>query len=834
MHAHMREANHPIGVLTMAHRYLPFAIAVLGLLQGTSPVMAAELEEIVVTAQKREESAQDVPLAVSAFSRELLKQLGADKPEDIAAYVSGLTVSNIFGNHFPIFAIRGASMELFEDNQNNSVATYVDDVFVTAPAMVGNQMFDVEHIEVLKGPQGTLFGRNTSGGAVNIRSVKPSEKSEAYVTAGVGNFDRRTVEGAAGGALTDTINARISGKWVSDSGYQDNTFLGGTGPTGSDLATTEQSAARVLVSWTPSDALDVLFNVHGGTDNSKLPSPKHVNVIEPGVGGGCLAFDRGVSIETIREQSLCVDRFGNTEAEIDPNLTDVHKVPAETRVGVDSSGWGGSVTIDWDASDALTLTSITAYESLDLRRWEDWDGGAGVDGFNGIPEGGPGFGDDRGFDVIPKRNEPGITMFTQELRLTSNFDGPLNGILGLYYFGDEIDGRGESDGSSGTDADGNPVGVPGRTDVTTFIEERTSWAVFGQATYDLGDTLRLTLGARYTDDTVDFNGQTERWNSQLPLGSDLLLSYGCRFAGTTQPRPDEVWCSSDPQNRIPNANKFTDDNVSYRAALDWSPSEDVLLYGSLSTGYKSGGFTGSTGRDFNAYDSFGSEEITAYALGVKSEWLGNSLQLNAEIFSYDYDGLQVRVLFQEPNGDFFTKTFNVDGNDIKGLELDATWVPAENWFFRAGYSYLDATYGDVVQNGVPVRIADNVMGAAKTEFYKGREIVRSPKNSVNVLGRYEANLNAALGWSAQLDYSWKDDQRLVSNVFSDSAVSKAHGFLGARAALFDSNGRWDIAVWGKNLTDKEAITHMNLFSTNGMIYYAPPRSYGVEFTYYIF
>lgn len=783
---------------------------------------SGQLEEIIVTAQKRQENVQDVGVSITAFSSKAIQELGLSRAEDIGPYVPGLTISNTFGNSFPVFSLRGAGMEVFDANQNTTVGTYFDEVYVTSPVILANQMFDVEHIEVVKGPQGTLYGRNSSGGAVNIRSTRPTDEFGGFLTTSIGNFGRYGLEFAFGGPISDTFKYRVSSKMVDDDGYQDNSFTGG------ELATTEQQAIRFLGNWTPSDRVDVMFNIHAGKDNSKLVGPKHFNTRDfsnPG-GAGCSAIADGVSIEGIREQQLCSDRFGNTEAEIDPNLSDVHSIPIETPIDLDNEAFGASVTINWNLSDTLLLTSITALETFDRFQREDFDGGAGVDGFNGIPEGGSGMGDDRGFDIIPTRRKEDFDMVTQELRLTSNFDGRLNYVAGFYYFQDEIDSANEYDGSGAT---------PSRTDIAPFIQERTSTAIFGQLGFDLTEAMKLTLALRYTDDDVDFDGYTDRYNAQLPRGSEILLDPVCRFAGTVQPAPGQVFCNEQGPtnpNNVPNVNNFSDENTSYRVALDWAPSENSLLYASVSTGYKSGGFNGNTGRDFGAYTPFESEEIVSTAFGLKSEWLDRTLQVNAEIFQYDYDGLQARLFLQDAAGDFFTQFVNVDNSEVDGLEVESTWLPSENWLVKASYSYLDAVYGDVLDDsGNPTQVGDNALGPAFAEFFGGKQIIRSPEHSWNTLIRYQRAISASKDLAFQIDYSWQDDKRLQSNVYSDTASQEAHGILGARVSIFSSGDGWDISLWGKNLLDEDVLTHTFIFSLNGLAYYAPPRTYGVDVSF---
>ena len=420
-------------------------------------------DEIVVTAQRREESLQDVPISINAFSANQLQELRIDRPAEIAALAPGTFVSGSRGDQNPIFSIRGLSLNDTFSNNNPTVGIYFDEVIQPFTPMLGFQMFDLARVEVLKGPQGTLYGRNTTGGAINFISRRPSDVLEGYATASYSRFNRFELEAAVGGPIADTLSFRLSAKATEQTGgWQTNAL------TGEEIGDVSRASARAQLLWTPTPALDVLLKGTISKDNSDQQLREHVGYYAGafGAGGFCAPALAGR-----RDEGPCVDFLGY----FDPT-EDRRTVENSAIYGYRSNAdaWDLTLIGNYDLGGA-TLTSVTGYNSFDRVAGDDSDGAALIE--------------------LDSRFTDKIRSFTQEVRLTSDNNSPLSWVGGLFYSWDEIDGatlQALDDHIFRTRVD------------TRFIQTTESYAAFGQATYSLTEALRLTAGLRYTHETKGF------------------------------------------------------------------------------------------------------------------------------------------------------------------------------------------------------------------------------------------------------------------------------------------------------------------------------------------
>ncbi|MCZ8133182.1 MAG: TonB-dependent receptor [Steroidobacteraceae bacterium] len=420
-------------------------LAVASALAAPTPLLAqsteAQLEEIVVTAQRREEQIQNVPVAITAFSGEDIAALGFTQMQDLATQTPNVQIKNVIANSIPNVTIRGVGLNDYAANNNPAAGIYVDDVYLVSPAMLNFQMFDVERVEVLKGPQGTLFGRNTTAGTINFHSRRPGDTFEARASLDYGRYQYLNFEGAVGGPLGENFGARLAVQTVQQGeGWQTNRL------NGAKVGEVDRTAARLLLSWQPSDAVDVLLNLHGGRDRSDTLLVK---------------IDNPFSTEDDRD----ADPY-RSGASIDP------------RMELDARG--ASLTIDWSISDVLSLTSVTATERFERFHQEDRDG-IRLEQLDGI------FAND-------------IEQFSQEVRLTY-VGQDLVLIGGAFYGTDEVDTRDRFDAP-------DLLGLLGLAGVRSlgneYTQETTSAAAFLHSEWKFAPAWRLTAGARYTDDRKEF------------------------------------------------------------------------------------------------------------------------------------------------------------------------------------------------------------------------------------------------------------------------------------------------------------------------------------------
>jgi iron complex outermembrane receptor protein len=444
--------------------------------EATQEQRQVAVGEITVTAQKREEDVQEVPVSMSTISGEDLDTLmvGAPDVRALSGRVPSLVMESSFGRAFPRFYIRGIGNPDFDLNASQPVSMLVDEVVLENPIVKGQPLFDIEQVEVLRGPQGTLFGRNTPAGVVKFETRKPTQEFDAYVRASYASFDTVDVNGAVGGGLTDTLSARASVLYQSRSDWIDN-----KNPAGAEreLGGYETTAYRLQLLWEPSDRFRALFNLHGWDVNDGTARVFRANVLRPGQGG----IVDGFEFDEVYHDGL------NTQ---------------------DISSLGGLLRFDWNFGTA-TLTSLTAYESIDdMFSRGDIDGGYGT--FENPPSG-PGF--------IPGAAEsadglPYLDQWTQELRLASNDNEIVNWLVGAFYFNEELQADTYNFDSL---SPGNP-----NAGYSFAQQDATSYALFGSLDFALAEDWDLKVGVRYTNDEKDFLADRPIPVYQPPLTDPII------------------------------------------------------------------------------------------------------------------------------------------------------------------------------------------------------------------------------------------------------------------------------------------------------------------------
>lgn len=415
------------------------------------------LEEIIVTAQKREQSSQDIGYSVTAFSGDRLKELGITKSEDIAGQVPNLGIRNVLGNSFPIISIRGVSLVDTKANNVSSAAVHIDEVYFGSPVLIGLQLFDLERTEVLKGPQGTLFGRNTTAGSVNFISKKPTTESDGFINGALGRFDEARIETGFNIPVSDTLKLRAAGVYETSDGYTKNRL------TGKNLGGDNRAAVRVLADWDASDNINVLFNLHGGTDKSEVGAFQHRALLAE--AETCASANSNNPTNT----AGCTDLLGYADIDNNPFSGD-YNIEGE----YDNKQFGASVTINWNL-DGISITSITAHDQFTRKHQEDNDAS-------------PNRFVDQNYDEEFKN-------FAQEIRFASINESALTWIVGLYYATEEIDLIRDADL---TDLIGSVLDFEGQ-------EDRTAFAVYGHTEWKTSEKLKFTFGLRYTDEKKEYN-----------------------------------------------------------------------------------------------------------------------------------------------------------------------------------------------------------------------------------------------------------------------------------------------------------------------------------------
>lgn len=609
-------------------------------LAAVGPALAqaagVRLEEIVVTAQKREERLLDVPLPITSLDAETLRTNRISRPEDLASYVSGVDVKDNVPGAMAIVTIRGVGLNASSSTNNPAVGFYVDDVFLASFAETDFDRYDTERIEVLKGPQGTLYGRNSTAGAINIISAAPSlAGSSGQIALTAANFDRYEAEGFANLAVNDQLALRFSAKTVSQGeGYWFSRVLN------TDLGEQNIRSGRFQLLWRPSPATSVKLKLEGERNNSSI-----------GVGKffGTVPTTPGVSCPDFSQPALCVNTHGYTDTTSNPFQGDWNH-PAPYRV----RQWNATLHVDQDLGFAQ-LTSVTGYIQFKRSFYFDADAAPTTDAE---------------FDQNDK-----VHQFSQELRLAGGKPDRLTWVAGAYYSWDQVK----------TLTPGDQIGVFNTTWLVDSDQNTTTRAVFGQAEWTVLPRLRLIGGLRYTDEDRAYVGGTTDLN---PFGFSRLCvaTHACTLGA---PGP-HVLSFEDAD--------IHDSSWSWRGGVDYKPSADSLIYAFVARATKSGGFfNGFTTSSF-ALAPYRPEQLTDYEAGFKTLVFDRRLQLDASAFWYNYDDLQTQV-FTSVGAVELIKLGNVGSSRVKGLDGQATWRPARGLSLGAGLTLLDAKLGSFETTG---------------------------------------------------------------------------------------------------------------------------------------
>lgn len=709
------------------------------------------LEEIIVTARKRQESLQDVGIAVTAFSGDEIKKLKLVSSVEIANQTPNLNINQAFANSVPQIFIRGVGLKDPNANATGAVGIYVDDVNLVSPMALTFQLFDIERVEVLKGPQGTLYGRNTTGGAVKFVSAKPTEETEGYLRVGIGNYESWQLEGVLSGSLGDNLKGRVSVISNNADGFHDNRV------TGNELGDTDSQAIRALFDWQISDNANALLNIHGGnTDTTSVPF-EHSGRVDLS-GNPCDP-----------RRSTCFDFLGYRDG--DSDIYD-HDIDFEGRTELDNVGASLEVNLDFKG---LRLTSITAYENSERKHREDADASPN--------------------NVLNTYWDDENKQLSQEIRLTSDNESAVSWIVGAFFSKEENDLSNQYDFFRGfrdlVEAE-DPVAFPGGFDpdgvnslgVTPFFvdqqfsQEGESYALFAHIEWDISDQLSLLGGLRYTEE--------EREMEQTTL-----------FA--------------EPAFNIPIVPFFADDadfdNVSGKLGIEFKPNENWLFYASISTGFKSGGYNGALVFDVAALEPFEEETLTSYEVGFKSTLLDGRARLNASAFHYKYEDMQL-FTFASVGGLPVQVLDNAGESTITGLEAELDMLITERLDVRLAVGLLDTELdeydtaisgGDLSGNELVLSPEVSFNGRVRYEWPLGEmgtlavqtdvnyqdDIFLTPDNSTLLSQDGYWLLNGRISFTSS-DERW-EIVGWIKNIEDEEYLTEAYDF--------SSNG-WDLLIHG--------------------------------------
>ncbi|MEO8723337.1 MAG: TonB-dependent receptor [Sphingobium sp.] len=747
---------------------------------------------IVVTAQKREQNIQDIGIAVTAFGGGQLAKLGIADSDTLQSVVPSLQITNFGSQGISIFSIRGVSQNDFSDQNEAPVAMYVDGAYRSFIGAAGFSMFDVERVEVLRGPQGTLFGRNATGGLVHVINSKPTRTFEALGEVQGGENGLIESNGALSGALSKDFLARLSVSTKHNDGYIRNTFGGKQGGA-------NNYAARLQLELAPEDSRSsLLLSIHYSRDNVKRAtvydskraiidySDPAKRTIRPSSDAAYASFC-GTTFDANSPAPLIVTGASNCAGWTDPDPSNPYVTQLDNPGISKREVYGATLTANVAISDSVDLVAISDYLKLKRRLSLDTDG--------------------TGFRMFNFNSRANSAQMSQEVRLQGS-SGPVHWVAGLYYLAIDHDINTGIDALTDayTLANANPdVLFPFLTD-NAVRQHTESYAVFGQAEWKLSPSVSMILGGRWNHDSLRIDMRTSCINGFLP------------FACSVVAQPGSVQAQGFTDANSGGLNRQSYGDWSGKAELDYRPVAGILAYASVTRGQKGGGFNAPAIAGITAaVMPYKPEILTSYEGGLKTSLFGNSTRLNISAFYYDYANYQAYTLTG-----LAPTIFNTSAT-VKGVEAEVNTTPLPGVTIGGSVTYLDAIAHDVPSNllGTGVNLGDQHMP-------------QSPRWSGTGLLRYEFDLGGGrVGLQGDARYTSK---RYFNTVNHPALTDGSNFVANGRISYTTANRVWEFAVWGKNLTKQVVYASgFDLAGTNGTtpLVLGPPRWFGgsVSFRY---
>lgn len=685
-------------------------------------------DTIIVTAQRRTQTLQDVPVTVTAFGAELIEDARIQQIDDIVNRTPGLSF-DAFPASQPRLYIRGIGSSDRGAAGDPSSAVFIDDIYMGRPAAIAFDAFDVERIEVLKGPQGTLYGRNVVGGAINVITQRPElDAFDASVSATVGNYGRLDGAGYLNLPFAGDHAVRISASRRSHDGYVENPYLG------QDVDDEETTSGRIQYYGEPTSDMRIHLTLDGTRDRS-TGSANHV-----------LELDASDPLSNFYSQNF------------DPDVTYGSDPGYMER---DTYGVRAEIANDFNFG---TLTVLASYRDLDYSFGYDFDGGnpdPTSPGFNAVS--------------IAGGNDETAELSSQEVRLSSLPDSSVDWVVGVYHYNQEVQR------SDTLVLDSFLIAPIPLTEVYYADATLDSYAVFGDATYPISDRLAVFGGLRYSMD--DKTQRVSNSESDAPLRGDELFDV-------TASVDFDAW--------------------TFRAGMEFRPTDDDLFYGTISRGYKSGGLNDLPVDAEDAARPFGSETATQYEVGQKSAFFDGAMIWNNTLYYMDYSDLQTGQTVDGRN-----IVTNAGKAHIQGYETQMSVNPVAGLNLTLAYAYTDAIFDEFVEGGVDL---------------SGNRISRSPEHEVSVGGSYVFPV------SSKADLTFAAEYRYASEIFDDNnnrppEYREPTSFLDARVILDVPDNGLSVSLWGKNLTDERTRTFQGGFLGANFGAFSPPRTYGLTLTW---
>lgn len=763
--------------------------------------IAAAIEEVVVTAQKRAESVNDVGLSISAATSDRLEALGVTDTSELAKVAPGL-VFTVSQNGTPLYTIRGVGFNDYTLGASPAVSVYVDEVPLAYSAFTKGATLDLERVEVLKGPQGLLFGQNSTGGAINYVAAKPTQEFQAGIKGSYGTFNRFDGEGFVSGGLMDTLSARLAIGATQSEDWQESISSSRTNG-GENL-----SKGRLQFLWNPTDTIEILAGVNGWRDKS---DPQAAQL-------------KGLALQNPNPQPPFADvpetlrRIGAFQALplAGNNARDADWGPFTPSRDDDFTQY--TLRADFTLNDHLTLTSITSYAEYNEDYVMDRDGStlqnAGI------------------------TSQGSVDSFGQELRLSGDADA-LQWVVGLNYASNDTDSDEKISTRDSTNTAILPAPAPWiDSAVSTLKQEITDKAIFGNIEYEITDSLKTLVGARYSKNEND----SSECMHEGDAGIMATFPFIGEFAGG-RPLGSTVLTSPDPCMALNPANQFRpsevplqqtldEHNTSWRVGLNYSMTSDLLVYGLISKGYKTGSFPELPASSITQYEPVTQESVLAYEVGAKWSSPQQDLQVNGALFYYEYEDKQVRGIVKDPVFNQLDRLVNIPKSDIQGAEIEIVSSPIDGLLMSLSATYIDSEVKDfyTFNNALTGQQEDGINGVRQQGDFSGSELPFTPK--AQLVADVEYRWPVAEGLEAFVGGNVLYNSE-ANSTFGDPQETRIDAFttLDLRVGVSAADRSWSASVWGRNVTDEYYWSNAFVAQDSVVRYAAKPATYGVAFSY---
>lgn len=736
------------------------------------------LEVIMVTAQKRVQNVKEVPISMTAIGQEKLAEANINNSEELSSYISNFSVSQS-GQGFNVI-MRGLGSG---PNQGfeQTVGTFVDGIYRGRGHLMRSAFLDIERVEVLRGPQSALFGKNTTAGALNLTNAKPTEDFEGYINTSYDfSFNTATVETAVSNSISENVQGRIALKYVDGGGFIENTV------TNNNEVEHQTLLGRLTLAWQPTNDMNVVFSAQHDKDELTGFSSSQV-FVEPAIASS------GAPVLGIIKDYVIDDKNHKTNPaldEIEQGSFDADHL---------------TLNVEYDMGHS-TLTSITGWQSYELNGTND--------------------GDNSPLPLVyrPLNNEK-FDQLSQELRITSAFDGHFNYIAGVYYQTTNL----EFDEEQLV----YPLNIIGERD---FNVDSDTAAVFGQFDYSFSEHWEATLGLRYSSETKDGYRKVLAVD---PITGTPIADKPLHKAPAIRPIAPNGMPGKMFVNRVLASQNIYNHEISdTKTENSFTPSinikykmDNAMIYGSIATGTKAGGFDA---RANNPDDfEFEDEKVISYELGTKLTLDDGLADLNIALFSMVFEDLQTSVY--DGSTGFFVK--NGGKATSMGLEIDGRWAFADNWLISGSLGLLDFKWDEFTGAkcfSSATLISDNVSADGKSCDLSGETNAYSPKVSGSVNLEYYTEISDSIELKTSIDIIHKSEYYTNADL-NPFTQQDAFTKLNARISLLSTHGSWQVALLAKNITDETTVNSSTDMPLIGAGFYNvrvdPGRSVILQFSY---